>query len=123
MDRSWMPTLAGILNLISGAAALFGFMALAFAAAILGHIPDQPEEMPLHLVQGFLGCLAFLVLALALTAIAGGVFAILRRRWLWMLVGSIAATLICAPLGVPAVILTALAERDFRQASAETPEA
>ena len=53
-------------------------------------------------------------LFLAFLALVGGVSAIQCRRWGWTIAGSIAAILICPPLGVPAIVLVIIAEGEIR---------
>jgi hypothetical protein len=113
MDRSWIPTVAGILDIIAGVFALFGFLALTFGCYVVGSIPEA-NEFPLPAVSALLASLAIGVLITGLLAIIGGTFALRRKRWGWALAGSIAATLCFPPLGIPAIVLTVLAEKDLR---------
>ena len=46
-------------------------------------------------------------------AIAGGILAVLRKRWRWSLAGSIAAALSLIILGIPAVVLIAISKDEF----------
>ena len=114
MDKSWMPTLAGILDIVSGAMALIGFLALAFSAVIVGSVPDG-QEFPLPSVVGLLGCLSLVILVVAVVAVVGGIFVLQHRQWGWAVAGSIAATLACPPLGIPAVVLTVLAQEELQK--------
>lgn len=52
-------------------------------------------------------------LIIALMALVGGVFAILRRKWALPLIGAIAATLSFILLGIPAIVLIALSKDEF----------
>lgn len=115
MDRSWIPTTAGILDIVAGLAALLGAVALFFASFIVGHVPEGGDEFPLYAVEALLFVIGLGVLLGAAVAIVGGFFAIQRRRWAWAVAGAIAAALLCPPLGVPAIVLTVLAEKDLRQ--------
>ena len=116
MDRSWMPTVAGVLEIIAGVFSLLGFGALIFAVSMVGFAAaEEGPDFPLVAVQALLGFIAFGILALALLALIGGVFSLLGRRWGWAVAGAIAATVTCPPLGVPAVILTVLSEKELRK--------
>ena len=52
-------------------------------------------------------------LIIALIALVGGIFALIRKRWTWSLVATIAATLSFILLGIPAIILIALSKNEF----------
>jgi hypothetical protein len=117
MDRSWMATVAGVLNIIAGALSIVGVMALVFASTIVGHIAAEEKEFPLFAVETLLGGFAALGLIVALLAIVGGIFALRRRRFGWAITGAIAACFSFPPLGVPAVILVVLAEKELRGAT------
>jgi hypothetical protein len=58
--------------------------------------------------------LAMLLLILGLLAVVGGVHALRGRSGLWPIVGGIAATLSCPPLGIPAIVLTVIGEDEPR---------
>ena len=119
MDRSWIPTAAGVLDLLAGTLALIGFAILVFIGFILQTAPDlDPDEFGIAVAQALFGALAMGALLLALLALFGGVCALQRRRFGWALAGAIAAALVCAPLGVPSLILTVIAEHDLRAARA-----
>ena len=116
MDRSWIPTVAGVLDILAGVPALIAVLALLFAGAMLGVVPEE-DEVPVEWVQALLVCIAGLVFAGGVLAVIGGAFALQRRRFGWMLVGAIAAAVCFPPLGVPAIVLTVLAEKEVRPAS------
>lgn len=121
MDRSWIPTTAGVLDLLAGTLALIGFAALVFIGFILRTAPDvDQDEFGIALAQALFAALAMGALLLALLALFGGVCALQRRRFGWALAGAIAAAVLCAPLGVPSLILTVVAEQDMRKALAPT---
>ena len=52
-------------------------------------------------------------LIIALLALVGGVFALLRKQWTWSIFASIAAALSFILLGIPAIILIALSKDEF----------
>jgi hypothetical protein len=115
MEQTWKPTVVGILNLIAGGLALFGLAATLFLGFVLSAVPElREDEVGLLVVQGVLGFAVLATLTLSLLALVGGVSAIQRRRWGWTIAGSVASTLICPPLGVPAIILVVLAEPEIR---------
>ncbi len=115
MEKSWMPTVAGVVCALCGCLALFGFLLLATLGLFLFNAPDADfHEFPLAFVQIAFAVGAFVSLVLGWVAIFGGVSCLQRRRWGWCLAGAIAATLICMPLGVAAIILVALSEAELR---------
>ena len=114
MNKSWLPTVAGVLDIIAGVAALVACLAISFGGYIVGSIPEA-NEFPLPAVVTLLSTLSFGFLIIGLLAIIGGTFALRRSRWGWALAGSIAATLAFPPLGIPAIVLTVLAESELRQ--------
>ena len=114
MDRSWIPTVAGILDIVSGVASLFGFVGLTFATLVLHHVKQPDEDFPFYAVEILLGCFAFLVLVAAILCFAGGVSAIQRRSWGWAVAGSAAAAFMLPPAGIAAIILTVIGEKEIR---------
>ena len=118
MDRSWMPTVAGILNIIAGVLALLGTLALIFFGAVLLAVPemaDEPDaELPLALVAGLIWALVVLCFVAALLSIIGGIVALRRTGWAWPLTGAITALFTAMPLGVFALIFVVLSEKELR---------
>ena len=123
MDRSWMPTAAGILNIIAGGVALLGALALVFVGVVTSTVPemtaDAGDDLPLALVSGLVWGTVVLAFLGALVSIAGGVAALRRTGWAWPLAGAIAALLCATPIGVAALILVVLAEAELRGGSSE----
>lgn len=120
MERTWTPTAAGVLDILSGLSALIGCLVLGILGALahgpIGHArwggaPDFVTWLPLTLLSS----IAFFLFVIGILAVIGGVYAVQRRHWGWSLIGSIAAVLSFFPLGVPAVILTIMAEKEFTQ--------
>ena len=118
MDRSWMPTVAGILNLIAGVLSLLGTLALIFVGTVVLAVPEmanEPDaELPLALAAGLIWALVALCLVATLLSIIGGIVALRRTGWAWPLVGAITAIFTAMPLGVFALILVVLAEKELR---------
>lgn len=110
MDRSWMPIVAGILDVVAGTLAFFGVLLLALCGFLVATVPEA-GEVPLAAVGIFFGAIAFLVLVIALLALFGGVAGLRRSSWGWALTGAIAACVACLPLGLPAVIPTVASEK------------
>lgn len=125
MDRSWMPTVAGVLEIVSGVVALLGALALILAGSVATIVPELTEapgdDLPLALVSGIIWALVALCLVAAVLAIVGGVVALRRSGWAWPLVGAITALFAAMPLGLLALIFVVLAEPDLRGESRPGP--
>ncbi|MEZ5332888.1 MAG: hypothetical protein R2991_12755 [Thermoanaerobaculia bacterium] len=116
-DKRWMTTTAGVLDILAAVSALVGLFFLVFAVCMLGwaahHEGADVPMVPMQLLFGGIGLYLSLVF---LVALAGGIAALRRGSWGWALAGSIAATLTCVPFGLPALILTVVAEDELRGA-------
>ena len=119
MDRRWIPTVAGVLDILAAMPGLLVFCGLVFAQSVIGHALMDEDDFPFDALQGLLVVLGLGFLVLAVLAIIGGGFALARRKYGWMIVGSIAAAVCFPPLGIPAVILTILAEKEMGGPQAE----
>lgn len=120
MPGTSKATIGGVLSVIAGGSAILGGVVLVTigligsSALVLVHDPDLPQ------VVKFLPLLFFYTLAMLLfvsggVAVAGGISALQRRSWGMALAGSIAAVLCVLPLGAVAVVLTVMAEGEFRR--------
>jgi len=108
MKKTWMPTVAGILDMVAGGLSLSVLFLFAVGPMII---------MPLNEGTFSLNWSLFLMvipgLAIEALAIVGGVFAIQKRKWRWALAGSIAAFFPSWPLGIAAIVLTILSKNEF----------
>jgi len=115
-DSSWMPTVAGILDICAGGSSLIGSAVLAFLAVAARSVPNgvsEPiPEWPFAMGFAMFFGLAALLLVLGLLAVVGGAHVLRGTHGLWPIVGAIAATLACPPLGVPAIVLTVMSEHE-----------
>ena len=114
MEKTWMPTVAGILDIISGFLGLMGGLVLIIlgtvASGILGPFMfGRMELVPL----GYLLVLGIPLLVLGILALLGGVYAIQRKVWGLALAGSISAFIFSQLLGILAIIFTALSKKEF----------
>ncbi|MCP4203563.1 MAG: hypothetical protein GY769_16715, partial [bacterium] len=107
MDKQWIPTLAGVLEIVASVCALIGGLVLAFICAVINTVPDIQDdpEVPLELLTAMFGTLSGLVLLGGLVCLVGGIAAIRRRGWAWAVAGAIAALFLATPAGVFALIL------------------
>lgn len=121
-------TVAGVLDIIAGVTSLIGAGVLLLigvigSGGISAAATHDPEAARLAFIPlALFGPLALLCLLIGVIAIIGGIAAIRRSR-LWLaLAGAIAAVFSFFPLGIPAVILTVMAEREFDRAPARPVE-
>jgi hypothetical protein len=118
--NTYKTTIAGILDIVAGASSLIGALVL-FVIGVIGSgaigiagAHDQ-EVLPFAILPiAFFLPLAVMCLLIGAIAIAGGVAALNRRRMWLAVIGSIAALFAFFPLGIPAIILTIIAEKEFK---------
>lgn len=112
-------TIAGVLDIIAGVMALVGTCVLLLIGVVgTGAISTagihEPEAAKFaYLPIALFGPLAVLCFFIGVLAVIGGIAAIRRRRYWLALVGSIAALFSFFPIGIPAIVLTVMAEREF----------
>ncbi|MFC1932606.1 hypothetical protein ACFLXU_03115 [Chloroflexota bacterium] len=119
-----MAKAAGYLNIVSGVTHLLG----AIFILIFGWLGDgvfnilwygmvgtplTPITQPVS--QELQSLLAIPVIILSILVIIAGIFAIKRRKWSIVLIGSICGTLITWFLGLPAILFTILSKNKFQQ--------
>lgn len=123
-ENAWMPTVAGILDIIAGISAVGGSLPVGLIALGMSRfaLPARPvaEDYPSGLLAGFFLFLAVGLFLAGVVSIAGGLHALRRRKRFWALAGSIAAVFGFFPLGIPAVILTVMSEGQFADSPAGT---
>ncbi|MFC1913700.1 hypothetical protein ACFLXF_00260 [Chloroflexota bacterium] len=118
-----MAKAAGILNIVSGVTHLLGGIFILifgwlgdglFNILWYGMVgtPLTPITQPLS--QELQYIVAIPVIIVSTIAIVAGIFAIKRRKWSIVLIGSICGTLLTWFLGLPAIIFTVLSKNRFR---------
>ena len=123
MDRTWMPITAGIICIVVGAISLIGgfFTALFAGFFFTSAFIDDPFffNLPGLIVWAF----ALPYLIISGVAVAGGVYALRRRRWGLSLAGSICAILTgwAWILGVVAIVFVIMAKDEFDHLSPPPP--
>ena len=115
MDKQWIPTVAGVLELVAAICALIGSLALIFIPFVINSIPDlqNKPEVPVELLTALFATLAGLVFLGGVVCLVGGVAALRRRGWFWAVAGAIAALFVMTPAGVFALVLVLIGEREF----------
>ena len=115
VNKTAMPTAAGILSIISGAGKVIGFLVLlaigffAIAAERSGYSSIPAEFQTKWFFIGF----AIVLLVFGVISIVGGVYTLLRRNWGFSLTAAILAFLPFNLLGLAAIILVAMSKREF----------
>lgn len=115
MERTWKPTVAGILDIVAGDLsfvglifAFFGILALKATGGI-----DQSMGIQATMMLTIMAVVAIFAIIVDVLAIIGGIYALQRRRWGLALTGSIAAFLASWPLGIAAIVFTAVSKNEF----------
>ena len=111
MERTWKPTVAGILNIVAGVLGLLAGIGLALMFQILGSlaaefIPGLPSG-PLFALIGVP------LIILGIVAIVGGIFALRRRIWGLAYAGGICALLLTLILGILSITFVSLGKSEF----------
>ena len=122
MEKTWKPTVAGILDIISGAVGLIAVFGIIIAIFITGGIANIPgtEDIP-NFVPSLLTVIAVPIAILSIFSLVGGIYAVQRRKWGLALAGSVSAIFASIPLlgglpvGITATILTALSKNEFEK--------
>ena len=114
VQKTWKPTVAGILDIVIGAGGLVLVIFLIIGIMITGGAFDIPgiDAIPTF-VPWLLALIAVLATAFNVLVLLGGIYAIQRKKWGVALAGSIAAFIVSNVLGVVAIIFTALSKDEF----------
>jgi hypothetical protein len=119
-QKTWMPTTAGILNIIVGSLRLLVFLGVIIAIIVLSttsywlnQIESQVYPLTIQSIVGILTFVAVFIAVLGMLSLLGGISALQRKRWGLALAGSIASMFGPILLGIPAIIFTALSKDEF----------
>jgi hypothetical protein len=114
MERTWKPTAAGILTIITGSLALLFWVLVAVGLGIAGTLAGLIPGFP---GAGFLALIAAPGIILSVVAIVGGIYALRRSVWGLALAGAICAFFpLPGPgwiLAILAIIFVSLGKREF----------
>jgi hypothetical protein len=117
MENTWMPKVAGILDIVAGSFGIFisclMVLWLAFFYLMAGIDPGGFDDFPMRYMALFIIPWAIFILAAGILAIAGGIYALRKRKWNLALAGSIGAFFGSSPLGVAAIIFTVMSKSQF----------
>jgi len=111
VNKTAKPKIGGILTIFSGALGLLGIVSYSIGFGDVGSGFGKGDMPPF--VPSIIFGMAIPAVVIAILAIVGGILAVKRKRWVWSLIGSIAAVLSLIILGIPAIILVALSKDEF----------
>ncbi|UCG10611.1 MAG: hypothetical protein JSW30_01900 [Dehalococcoidia bacterium] len=117
MGRAWMPTVAGILDIICAGLHITAVFGLIIAMIAVESNPYLDPAMasggvPVN-ITAILGAILVTSAIAAVLALVGGIYALKRQKWGLALAGAIAAFFPVGILGVVAIVLTALSRQEF----------
>ncbi len=111
MQKTARPVIGGALAIGAGVLGLLGIASYAIGFGPAGSGFGRGDMPPF--VPSIIFGLPVPAALIAFAAIAGGIFALLRKSWWWSITGAIAAALSLIMLGIPAVVLIALSRDEF----------
>jgi uncharacterized membrane protein YozB (DUF420 family) len=114
VQKTWKPTVAGILDIVVGSGGIILVVLLIVGIMITGGAFDIPgiEAIP-DFVPWLLTLIAVIAAAFNALILIGGIYAIQRKKWGLALASSIAAFIVSNVIGVCAIIFTALSKDEF----------
>lgn len=116
MEKTSKPTTAGILNIITGALGIIWAVCMFIGFGVVSGALGIPTGYIPGFVPGIVLGMAIPFLLIAVLALVGGIFAVQRQQWGWVLAGSIAAILVFLPLGIASTVLAAQSKGEFESA-------
>ena len=126
--ETWKPKVAGILNIIAGISGIITVIGLIIAIMITGgFIYPGTEKIP-DFVPSLLTGIAVPLAIMSILSLIGGIYSLQRRMWGLVLAGSICSIFASIPLlgglpvGITAVVLTALSKKEFDEYSRKTSQ-
>ncbi len=129
MQNRW-AIVGGVMSIVAGALGALGGLALVLFAVLFSSLLSWvantsdafgPAERGLTGLVGLMyGSMGAFLLLVGILALIGGICAVRRRLWGLALAGSIATILAFFPVGIVAVVFTAMARPEF-SANGATP--
>ena len=123
MEKTCKPTVAGILEIVSGVVGLVAVMGLTIAISVTGGLYIPGTEAIPDFVPTLLTSIAIPLAILSILSLISGIFTLQRRLWGLALAGAISAVFASIPLlgglpvGIAAIILISLSKNEFEQIS------
>jgi len=118
MKLTWKPIMAGILDIISGAIGMVGGVYFVVLTSLFRTVHEIMNIDPIVIEQteqiiSRLFAVPFVLVFIGIISIIGGVYALQRRIWGLALAGSICSCVVFPIFGLPAIIITGLAQEEF----------
>jgi len=118
MKLTWKPIMAGILDIVSGAIGMVGgvyFVVLSSVFRTMHEIMGMDPVIIQHTEEiiSKLFAVPFVLVFIGIVSIIGGVYALQRRIWPLALAGAICSCIVFPVFGIPSIIITALAHKEF----------
>ncbi|MCX5997067.1 MAG: hypothetical protein NTV42_05515 [Chloroflexi bacterium] len=118
MKLTWKPIMAGILDIVSGAIGMVGGIYFVILSAVFQTIHEVMGLDPVIIQQteqiiSRLFAVPFVLVFIGIISIIGGVYALQRRIWTFALAGAISSCIVFPVFGIPSIIITALAQKEF----------
>ncbi len=123
-NRTWKPTVAGILSIVAGSLIVVsGLALLALGGTFIGALSGPSLHVPPLVasnIMSFLVIIAIPMIVLGAVSIVGGIFSLKRRLWGLALAGAICALAPYLVLGILAIIFVSLGKDEFSASSSQT---
>ena len=122
VQKTWKPTVAGILIIVGGALKILGSIAVLIGIMFfipvatsvgLGPIPEMEHWLIPGVLQTILVIATVFLLIAGIIPIIGGIYALQRKKWGLALAGSIVGIFGSFILGILATIFIAMAKDEF----------
>jgi hypothetical protein len=114
MDKTWMPTTGGILNIICGAIEIIGGLVMIIMGAVSGPLCQMAQaNIPPGVITAVFVVVGVFALIFGVVALLGGIYALRRKLWGLALAGSILSVFIIWFLGVASIVFIALSKKEF----------
>jgi len=113
VQKTAMPTAAGILSIISGAGHLIAFIVLLTIGVVWVSMPDFRGYPYFEWPTAVFVTLAIIFLITGVIIIIGGVYTLQRKHWGLALAAAILSFIPFNLIGLAAIILVAMSKREF----------
>ncbi|UCH51927.1 MAG: hypothetical protein JSV54_04065 [Chloroflexota bacterium] len=115
MEKTWMPTIAGILDIVAGIVSFIGIIFVVVGVSMLAYTGGIEPSMGISetLILSIAVIFAIFAVIADILAIIGGTFALRRKNWGLALAGSIAAFFASILLGIAAIVFTVMSKNEF----------
>ncbi len=124
VQKTWKPTVAGILNIVAGVTGLLGAIGVIIGIIVFVSVGSAPFLADMWRDIGGLGVgpnllIIILVIAAIFSAVLGifpligGIYALKRKKWGLALAGSIIAIFGSSVMGILATIFTVMSKNEF----------